>query len=123
MKAIICTRTGSPEIFSFTHEWTSCPCGNSRVRWEDPGAGTVVAAAYDPQYVRLLGLSNALLVPALTARGQMWEDFRSWHDQATDAPSYVFDKSRAGCWAVIALIGSTADTRWATSEEFTEAMA
>lgn len=103
MKAIICTGHGDVHIHSFTQEWTACLCGNVKARWEDPQAGTVVVTTRVPagrDRVRLLGLNNQLLLPAVTARGQMWEDFRAWHEQATDAPGYIFDKSRAACWAV-----------------------
>lgn len=117
MKAIICTARGDLHIFTFTREWTQCQCGSTRARWEDPAAGTVVVDAGDREAVRLLGLSNRLLLPAVTAPGQSWQDFRRWHDDATDAPGYIFDASRAGCWAVIARIGTTTDTRWATPDE------
>lgn len=125
MKVIVCagTGTGGLHLTSFGTEWTYCQCGNTRAKWLDPQAGTMVA---DQRYpvtrhdVRLLGLNNQLLLRAVTARGQAWEDYRGWHDLATDAPGYIFDKSRAGCWAVVALIGSTSDTRWATTEEHDE---
>jgi hypothetical protein len=124
VKAIICTGHGDVHIHSFTQEWTACLCGNVKARWEDPQAGTVVVTTRVPagrDRVRLLGLNNQLLLPAVTARGQMWEDFRAWHEQATDAPGYIFDKSRAACWAVVARIGSTGDVRWATDDEHAEA--
>jgi hypothetical protein len=119
VKAIICAR-GEVEIFSFTHEWTKCPCGFVAARWTDGQRGIMQAAVKypsDKEKVRLLGLNNQLLVRALTTPGQMWEDYRAWHDLATDAPHHIFDKSRAGCWAVIALIGSTSDTSWVSEEE------
>jgi hypothetical protein len=74
-------------------------------------------ATRDKSKVHGLGLNNSLLRSALSAHGQTWEDYRAWHDTATDAPGYVFDKSRAGCWAVVFAIGSTSDTRWASDEE------
>lgn len=124
VKAIICTGHGDVHIHSFTEEWTACLCGNVKARWEDPQAGKVVVTTRHlgaRDHVRLLGLNNRLLLPAVTAPGQMWEDFRAWHEQATDAPGYIFDKSRAACWAVVARIGSTNDTRWATDAEHAEA--
>ena len=123
MKAIICAR-GSVEIFSFTSEWTLCRCERVAAKWLDPRAGTVVVATKflgDREYVKLLGLNNQLLVRAVGARGQSWEDYRDWHDLATDAAGYIFDKSRASCWAVVAMIGTTNDVRWATDEEYAEA--
>ncbi len=130
MKAIICFWSGTVHIDSFTEQWTACQCGNVRARWLDPHAGTVAVAARDRESVRLLGLNNHLLMPALQAsrwrdeghpRGQSWDEFRELHDRATDAPNHVFDKSRAGCWAVIVRIGATSDVRWATDEEYLEA--
>jgi hypothetical protein len=38
------------------------------------------------------------------------------HEQATDAPGYVFDKSRAGCWAVVVRVGITDDAAWAADD-------
>lgn len=119
MKAIICV-TGGVHIISPDPSpvvWVVCQCGSSAVRWEDPKAGKLVVAARDRSAVHGLGLNNDLLIRALAAPGQMWEDYRNWHDIATDAPGYVFDKSRASCWAVIFAIGSTSDTRWASDEE------
>jgi hypothetical protein len=65
-----------------------------------------------------LGLNNQLLLRAITADGQMWQDYRDWHELATDAPGYVFDKAKAGCWAVVFRVGSTSDTRWADEAEY-----
>ena len=119
MKAIICVMGGvhiiSPDPSSAV--WVVCQCGGSAVRWENPEAGKLVVATRDKSKVHGFGLNNSLLRSALSAHGQTWEDYRAWHDTATDAPGYVFDKSRAGCWAVVFAIGSTSDTRWASDEE------
>ena len=122
MKAVICTRSGGVHIHTpGVGSWQVCQCGNTGAKWEDPQAGRlIVAARWDRAYVRGLGLNNQLLLPALAAAGQSWEDFRHWHSHATDAPGYVFDSSRAGCWAVVFRIGSTNDTRWATDAEYRE---
>lgn len=71
----------------------------------------------DRQAVKLLGLNNHMLGPMMHARGQMWEFNRELHAIATKAPGYIFDESRAGCWAVIALIGTTTDSSWADEDE------
>ncbi len=100
--------------------WAVCLCGNTGAMWEDPQAGKlVIATRGDKSNVLALGLNNQLLVRAIQAsgRGQAWQDYRDWHDIATDAPGYVFDKSRAACWAVIYKVGTTSDTRWANEEE------
>lgn len=119
MKAVICSAAGGVHIHTpGTLRWQICQCGSTGARWEDPQAGTlVVASRAGRDHVRGLGLNNQLLLPAITLPGQMWEDYRQWHDHATDAPGYVFDKAKAGCWAVVFRIGSTGDTRWATEEE------
>lgn len=122
MKAIICGKVGNVHLFTpGRDEWNACECGNTKARWEDPDAGKIVVAVRgDRSPVRGLGLNNQLLLPALMTRGQAWEDYRAWHDKATTAPGYVFDKSKAGCWAVVFIIGSTSDSRWATVQEHDE---
>lgn len=122
MKAVICTHAGGVHIHTpGVSEWEVCQCGHAAAKWEDPQAGRlIVACRSNRDEVRGLGLNNNLLLPAVTAHGQAWETFREWHDKATDAPDYVFDKSRAGCWAVVFRIGTTSDTRWATEAEYME---
>lgn len=122
MKAIICAKIGTTHLFTPGHgEWNACECGSTKAKWEDPEAGKIVVAVRgDRTPVRGLGLSNQLLLPALLSQGQAWEDYRHWHDVATEAPGYVFDKSRAGCWAVVFRIGTTSDSRWATVDEHEE---
>lgn len=122
MKAVICSYAGGVHIHTpGVDRWEICQCGNAGARWEDPQAGRlIVACRHDRDAVRGLGLNNQLLLPALTTRGQAWETFREWHGKATDAPGYVFDKARAGCWAVVFRISSTGDTRWATEDERAE---
>jgi hypothetical protein len=121
VKAIICGAHGALHIRSLTPAWESCECGNVVARWEDAVAGTMAAAARQPHLVRGLGLNNSLLTSALTSRGQMWEEYRNWHEVATSAPGYIFDKSRAACWAVVFRIGTTSDSRWVAGEEYDEA--
>lgn len=121
MKSIICFASGEIEVFSISTKWVGCACGNVRAKWVDPLAGTAVVAAKDEASVRLLGMNNRYLVGHLERRGQDWLHSRELHDQSTNAPNYVFDKSMAGCWAVIAKIASTNDVRWAEPNEWDEA--
>lgn len=130
VKAIICYAAragyaaGTVHVTSFTRDWTPCQCGNVRAKWLDERAGTMVADAADREKVRFLGMDNRMLIPRMSGiGGDAWEVHRTLHEISTTAPGYVFDKSRAGCWAVIARIGSTGDTRWATPEESAEARA
>jgi hypothetical protein len=122
VKAVICTISGGAHIHTpGVGKWEICQCGQTGARWEDPQAGSLIVACRSSRgKVFGLGLNNQLLLRAVTAHGQMWEDYRDWHDIATDAPGYVFDKAKAGCWAVVFRIGSTSDTRWASEDEFTD---
>jgi hypothetical protein len=122
VKAVICAISGGVHIHTpGTGTWEICRCGQTGARWENPGAGRlIVACRSDRDMVSVLGLNNQLLLPAVTHRIDGWADYRHWHDHATDAPGYVFDKSRAGCWAVVFRAGSTSDTRWATEAEYME---
>lgn len=121
MKAVICTTTGGVHIHTpGVGKWEICQCGATGAKWDDPEAGKLAVAARNRGRVLGLGLNNQLLLRAVTAPGQAWEDYRNWHDIATDAPGYVFDKSRAGCWAVVFRIGSTGDTRFVEGAEYLE---
>lgn len=121
MKAIICY-CDTVHIHTFTTDWTACSCGNVKARWIDPKRGTVVAAAKDRSKVRLLGMNNDYLIHAIkNCEAMTWREFRMLHAQAVDAPGYLFDIERIGCWAVIVEIGRSNDVRWATEEEFAEA--
>jgi hypothetical protein len=124
MKAIICYGgDGSIHLNSFSTEWTPCSCGNVAAKWLNPMFGTVVVAARDREKVRLLGLHNGYLTAAIApARTNLsWPEYQELHNDATNAPTYIFDKSRIGCWAAVARVGSTNDVRWATDEEMAEA--
>jgi len=122
VKAIICTK-GDIQIFSFGTSWTSCPCGNAKAKWIDPNNGTVVVAAKIPEHVRLLGLHNGYLIGAIAHQlpALPWSEYQKLHDASTEAPNYLFDKSRIGCWAAVVRIGRSNDVRWATGEEFADA--
>lgn len=122
MKAVICTHDQALHIHTpGTGDWQVCQCGHTGAKWEDPHKGTlIVACLSNRDHVRVLGLNNQLLVPAVAERAPFWEMYRQWHLYATQAPDHVFDSSRAGCWAVVFTVGSTGDTRWATDGEYLE---
>ena len=103
MKAIVCGACG--DIRGIRREMVTCDCGNIQAVWEDPDAGTVLLRTRDRRTAFILGLNNRLLVPGLRGELAMWEDFREAHEAATDAPGYVFDKARAGCWAALVRAG------------------
>lgn len=121
MKAIICAEHGQIHIHTFGQSWTPCECGNVFAKWLDPDAGTVVVAARVKERVRLLGLNNRYLEAALLGRNLSWERFRELHDMATEAPNFLFDKSRIACWAAVVEVGRSNDVRWANVDEFKEA--
>jgi hypothetical protein len=123
VKAIICFADGEIHLNSFGTDWTACACGNVCAKWIDPQRGTAVVAARDREKVRLLGLNNRYLVPAIEPGGRslLWEEYQKLHDATTDAPGYLFDKSKVGCWAAVVQIGRSNDVRWATNEEYDEA--
>jgi hypothetical protein len=123
MKAIICFETGQVHIHSFSEQWTACTCGNVKAKWLDPNAGTVIVAARNKTTVRLLGLNNAYLIPAINPSGESlsWEEYQKLHLNAVEAPGYLFDKDKIACWAAVVKIGRSNDVRWATDEEYFEA--
>lgn len=98
-------------------EVISCRCGNVQARWDDPQRGTAVFAARDRTTALGVGFNNAFLVPALSGKLLMHADARRYHEIATTAPGYVFDESKAGCWAVVYRPGSTTDTRFVDLSE------
>lgn len=114
MKALICAKCG--DIQALQKEWRTCQCGNTSARWTNSRLGTAEFKAKDKTRAFLLGLNNRLLSPAIRAELTMWEDFRQVHEEATKAPGYVFDKAKAGCWAVVVQIGTTTDVKWAKDE-------
>lgn len=121
MKAIICAVRGDVHIHTpGSTKWEICQCGQTGAYWEDPNAGKLIVACRSYiDKVFVLGLNNQLLLPAIT-RGGSWADVRRWHDSATAAPGYIFDKSNADCWSVVFRPGQTSDTRWATEQEYIE---
>lgn len=110
MKALLCGACG--DIQALQTDWRSCRCGNTKARWTDPTLGLAEFDGLDRSKCYLLGLNNQLLVPAMLGDLGVWEEFRAAHDRATNAPHHVFDKSRAGCWAVVVKVGRTSDVKW-----------
>lgn len=124
MKAVLCAIGETLDVYSpGTDTWRLCPCGKSAAKWEDASAGKLVVATRDHNrfLVKGLGLVNTVLQNYFK-HGGMYEDFRQWHDEATNLEGYTFHRDRANCWAVPFLIGQTSDTRWATDVELREIM-
>lgn len=118
VKALLCTVCmdvrGLPNSGD-VKRWVECDCGNARARWRDALVGTVEVDASSREDVRVLGLNNHYLLPAVAARTH--EQRRELHDAATDAPNHIFDKSRAACWAVVFRVGETTDVSWFQEKE------
>jgi hypothetical protein len=92
----------------------TCECGNLTGWWEDPSRGIAVYFAYDRNVAYGMGVHNGYLTGAHRLHGMaMDQDWRDLHEQCTDAPNYLFDQSRRGCWALIFKPGLTNDTSWA----------
>jgi hypothetical protein len=114
VKAFVCGKCA--DVQALQVEWRTCMCGNTSAHWVNPEAGTAEFRAKDRSKAFLLGLHNGMLIPALRGELARWEDFRTAHEAATDAPGYIFDRSHANCWAVVAGVGRTSDVTWAEDE-------
>jgi hypothetical protein len=121
MKAIICGECLDIRGLNPFGAFVSCRCGNVTARWDDPHAGTVLIKADDRSKARILGMNNHFLLKAvdgiigkdiLEAGGDKWDAFKQLHDKATDAPGYLFDKSKCACWAVVIRVGESNDVKW-----------
>jgi hypothetical protein len=120
VKALVCVKCLDIRALDPKGAWTACRCGNCEARWLDPDKGTVRVKALDQLAVRILGLNNHYLINgargpthmAMVEAGGQWEWWRKLHDEATNAPAYIFDKSRRSCWATIVKVGETNDITW-----------
>lgn len=92
----------------------SCRCGNVTAWWTDPARGIAKFRARNQQSAFGMGFHNGFLLQGMEGlRGlAMPEDWRRLHDEATNAPGYMFDKSRRNCWVLIFKPGTTSDTSW-----------
>ena len=73
MKAVICTHDLALHIHTpGTGRWAVCQCGHTGARWEDPRAGRLIVACRSNRgSVRVLGLNNQYLLPAVTTVGRV----------------------------------------------------
>lgn len=114
MKALVCGRCG--DIQALMDEWRSCKCGNVEAHWTDGRLGLAEFRCRDYGTAFLLGLNNRVLGPALNGELGGNEEWRRAHEAATDAPGYIFDRSKKDCWAVIVRMGATADVKRAEDD-------
>jgi hypothetical protein len=125
MKALVCLMCNDIRSLDPKGEWTVCRCGQLEARWLNPNAGTVRVKADHPSFARMLGLNNRYLIGAcrgpdhheMVAAGGQWEWWRELHDKATEAPGYIFDKTKRACWATVVRVGETNDITWEPEEE------
>jgi hypothetical protein len=121
MKVLLCGKCF--DIKAFTTEFTACKCGNVEVRWIDASRGTFEAKAKVKQRARVIGMNNSFLYKAFdlpqmgVTKPRSDTEWQAAHDQATNAPGYLFDKAHRACWAGIFEIGATSDGKWAAGHE------
>jgi hypothetical protein len=120
MKAILCSGCLDIRALEPTGKPTTCRCGNITAWWVSPAAGTVKVSAIDRSKAFILGMNNTFLTGAIEgfstehikAVGGKWAAMRKLHDQATNAPGYVFGPEFCNCWACIFKVGETGDVTW-----------
>jgi hypothetical protein len=119
MKVLYCCKCG--DIRAFNETFTSCRCGNTEARWVDPRLGTVHVRAREKAYARIIGLNNSMLRKSAELTDSLYIDYghskwKEFHDEATNAPGYIFDKSLRNCWACIMRVGQTTDIAWSPDQ-------
>lgn len=111
MKILFCGRCFS--FHSFKEKiWTFCDCKQMAARWLDPNKGTVQVLAQVISRTFIIGMNNRFLMDSVAESAMMDTQWREAHKAATDAPGYLFDESRRGCWACVVRIGQTVDIDW-----------
>lgn len=128
MKALICGVCVDIRALEPEGKWTICRCGNMQARWVDPNKGTVRVVAQDRSRAFILGMNNHFLLTAvrglsqeyMVAAGGQGEAWRKLHEEATEAPGYIFDKAKRACWACIVKVGETGDISWEPEPEGAE---
>lgn len=78
-------------------------------RWADELTGTVEVLAQNKSAVRFIGLHNKVLAATILTDIVSNDAWQELHDVATNAPGYVFDKSRRNCWAAVLRMAETSD--------------
>lgn len=126
MKALLCLLCSDIRAPNPDKSPVICRCGNCGTRWEDPQRGRLKVWARNKSLVRVIGMHNDFLMAATDEgeAGRGWgpsssgkvrkiDDYwKSVHEEVTDAPGYLFDKSKRACWACIVRVGETSDISW-----------
>lgn len=120
MKALLCAKCFDIRALDPDGAWTPCRCGNMQARWLDPERGTVKVKAKNREHARMIGFNNHFLIKGalgfehheMVEAGGQWEAWQKLHEKATNAPGYIFDASKRGCWACIVKVNETNDITW-----------
>lgn len=129
MKIAYCVRCGDfvtpRRDWETNRAWRWCACDQMGVRWRDGNRGLLqVTSVYGPPRVRVLGLNNGFLLPAVDgliggSGEDPDEDWRVFHDLvAEQTPAgYLFSERHRECWAVLIRIGETSDVEFVSHTE------
>jgi hypothetical protein len=120
MKGLACGKCWDIRALSQENlEPVFCRCGNTGGWWLDGRNGVARYTADATAYAWGVGFNNSFLRIIAESFGDMGtdEEWRMLHDVATEAPSYLFDKSRRSCWVILFKPGKVASVEWATNEE------
>lgn len=100
--------------WQINREWRWCQCRRVGVRWRDGAKGLLeVTSMEGPDYVRVLGINNQVLVmacdPGLSPRSHA--EWRTVHEVTCREvePFYLFHEDKRNCWALLIRPGETGD--------------
>jgi len=90
--------------------WTTCRCGESKVRWIDPYAGTLSVDTSNKDKVRVLGLHNGMIRASMekSFNSEQWREFTEY--LTSEAEGYLFHKDARNCPFAFVRIGESNDT-------------
>lgn len=110
MKVLYCGKCG--DIRAFECHPVPCSCGNMRVRWLDPSAGTFRVKAHVKHLAFIIGLHNGMLRAATNGvhTHEQWRDLQE--KIVNNSPGYIFAKEHCNSWACIIRVGQTSDGDW-----------
>jgi len=93
--------------------WRWCECDHTAVRWRDGNRGLLeVTSSHGPTGVRILGLNNSFLEPAVNVGHALKdEEWRVLHQDACRLlePYYLFHTDKRACWALVVAVGGSGD--------------
>jgi hypothetical protein len=120
MKGLTCAECGTLRTLAQQDlRPVSCDCGNVTGWWIDGARGVARYTAKKPALAYGVGLHSDVLRLVWNLYGTQVNDteWRDLFDKATDAPNYLFDKSRHGQWVIFFRPERGGDVGWATDNE------